>query len=54
MKSYRNLLPDPLGRKSLPTILSNTEDFPELYKAISKNMIHKSNLTKVYKIKKNR
>lgn len=25
-------LPDPLGRKSRLTMLSNTEDFPELYK----------------------
>lgn len=24
-------LPDPRGRKSLPTTLSNTDDFPELF-----------------------
>lgn len=30
-KQYIDILPDPRGRKSLPTTLSRTDDFPELY-----------------------
>jgi hypothetical protein len=30
-----NYIPDPRGRKSLPTTLSNTDDFPELWYSFS-------------------
>lgn len=37
-------LPDPLGKKSLPTILSKTEDFPELcHKLNNKISLYKTN-----------
>jgi hypothetical protein len=36
-----NHIPDPRGRKSLPTTLSNTDDFPELWFSIF-TYIHKN------------
>ena len=31
------ILPDPRGKKSFPTMLSNTDDFPELCETIKKH-----------------
>lgn len=42
VKLHKKIRPDPLGRKSRPTMLSKTEDFPELC-SISKESKRNSN-----------
>ena len=34
VENMEAILPDPRGKKSFPTMLSSTEDFPELYKPL--------------------
>ncbi len=47
-------VPDPRGRKSLPTTLSNTEDFPELWFPQTKNYYRKRKMIESEKVKKHK